>query len=120
MDDLKLHARLLTVSPKAYPVVAPIKYTLPCVVYTCIITDATRDIDDDANDTAYLTYQLDVYAKTIAEAKALAKAVRLSLKSWEDDHVQGVAWIAERHSVDNTTDNMIFRVSTDYKFFCDL
>jgi hypothetical protein len=118
--EKKLYARLKTVAANVYPLVAPKAYSLPCAVYTRIITDATRDIGDDLNETAYLTFQIDSYASTLDAAKALALAIRTALKTWNDDTVQGVAWVAERDSVDNTTDNMLFRVSTDCKFFCDL
>lgn len=117
MFETKLVARLKAVAANVYPLVAPLNYKSPAVVYNCVNVDPTRNIDEDLEDTSFMDFQIDVYSTSFLEAKTLARTIRNNLKAWQDDDVQAVAYIDEKGSVDNTTQTQLYRVMTFYKFF---
>ncbi len=109
MIEALLDARLLTITPNVYPGAAPLHYQRPCAIYNRIGTEPTRDLDDD-DPTAIITFQIDVYSTLQNEAITIARAIRDSMKAWDEGDIQCVAYTARQDMVDNTSEIQLFRV----------
>ena len=117
MIENKLYTRLKSVAANVYPVVAPVTYQRPCVVYNRTGTETERNIDDDPQTCGWVTFQVDVYALTLLESKTLARTIRASLKAWVDADISAVTWVNELDMVDDTTDVSLYRTMTSYRVF---
>ena len=118
MIEEKLYARLQTVAANVYPLVAPLGYNSPAVVYNRVGTDSVRDLTDDAQTKSFVTFQIDTYSPRYLEAETLARTIRNNLKAWEDPDVELVAYTDKHSSVDNTTQTQLYRVMTFFQVFC--
>lgn len=108
MFAIALTNRLETLAPNLYPIVAPLDYERPAVIYNIINTDPVSDLDSGA-DLAFIKLRIDVYDASYIDSKTLAKAIRDDLEAWMDDDVEGVTWTDETDMIDDTTDLRLYR-----------
>jgi hypothetical protein len=118
MLEVKLCDRLLTVCPNVYPGAAPVGYKRPCVIYNRISTDPTRNLDDD-DETATVTFQIDVYSALQTEALQLSANIRANMKAWQDPDIECVAYTSRQSMIDNTTEVQLFREMTFFELFAN-
>lgn len=117
MIEAKLVQRITPICANVFPIVAPANPPVPCVVYQQIGFDPTRDISDDEQTEGFKDFQIDVYSTRFLEAKQVARAIKISLKEWDDDDIGSVAWTNELNWADSTTDVYYYRVTMHFTFY---
>lgn len=118
--DLLLGSEALAalVGDRIYPVIRPQGSPTPCVVYNGFAPEQVMTTSGRAN-LAGKRLQLDVYAKTYPEAKAIEAAVNDRLIGFSgvigDVEFQGIFDNGGRgDGFEHTAPDQLFRVSTDY------
>jgi hypothetical protein len=104
-----LNQRLSTFTNNVYPVVAPLDYERPAIIYNIVNTNPVNDLNTNA-DLAFIRLRIDVYDTDYITAKTLAKSIRESIEAWRDDDVEGATWEDETDMIDDTTDLRLYRV----------
>lgn len=116
MADQLIFDRLRSHCPHVYPGAAPQGYSEPCIVYNMIGLDPSRDLGD-ADDTAVMTYQIDVYSTRKTVATQMARAIRDDIKSWDDHQLQCMAYTNRADFIDQTTETKLYRVMQLFEMF---
>jgi len=99
--------------PSIYPQVLP-QGVSTGVTYTQVSRSATHAFGGDATTIQYRV-QIDVWADTYGEAKALAAAVREAFSRYRSEEVQDVLLVNEVDSMEDGTR----RVSQDYFIYIE-
>lgn len=105
------------VATRIHPLTAPQSETVPFITYQRISAERTRDTRGPTGR-ARTRLQVDGYAATYPEAKALANAVRQALDGWRGTAASVRVWSAALESdvdfYEDTVDPKLFRVSMDF------
>jgi hypothetical protein len=105
------------ISTRMYPVVLPQNVTFPAASYTTISAVRGHTMQGPDNLPAQRV-QIDAWALTYAQARALADAIRERIDGFRDamgsTAVQGIFFDTERHLHETDDSTHIFRISQDF------
>lgn len=120
LDDA-LYARLTTASAAAlvgtrvYPVLAPQNVAYPCLTWQRI---SRTEVDSLQGPSGYadVRIQVDCWAKTYSQARALAKAVRADLNGWDNDGlpIADCRLDSDRDLFDPRAEPKLYRTTLDF------
>jgi hypothetical protein len=115
MIDAPLYTRLCaalasTAGSRVYPMVAPEAFTAPLCIYNSLGQEVEHYLGGGASDLLHTRMQIDVYAATAAAAKTMARAVRVSMKTWTEPQAIFVE-DAGTDLIEDTVQPHLYRVS---------